>query len=126
MKTAFDKEVDVTFEDQESINEFGKLNLRFHELKTEITNYTNELQNLDDCQTEMILFDEDQPVLVLVSDSFLSLDKQMAEELIETKIQKITKNKDTLSEELNKIEERMDVLKKLLYAKFGKSINLDD
>ncbi len=41
-------------------------------------------------------------------------------------LQKNTEAVDTLETELRGIDERQSELKKLLYAKFGKSINLED
>ncbi|KAJ3434294.1 prefoldin subunit [Anaeramoeba flamelloides] len=117
------EEVEVSREDQDCINTFGKLNIRFHELEAQIKNYNTELDNLESSMDEVLILDD---VLYKIADSFLAVDAELAEKLIEQKTEKLKKEKEEKKEEINKIEEEMNKLKKTLYKKFGNQINLEN
>ncbi|KAE8664688.1 putative prefoldin subunit 4 [Hibiscus syriacus] len=52
-------ETEVTWEDQQNINKFGRLNNRFHELEDEIKFAKEAIDNLEDASNELILTDEE-------------------------------------------------------------------
>ncbi|GLJ08450.1 hypothetical protein SUGI_0089040 [Cryptomeria japonica] len=52
-------DTEVTWEDQQNINKFGRLNNRFHELEDEIKAKKEMTENLEDASNELILADEE-------------------------------------------------------------------
>eukprot|EP00349_Pseudokeronopsis_sp_Brazil_P002742 CAMPEP_0202964128 /NCGR_PEP_ID=MMETSP1396-20130829/8201_1 /ASSEMBLY_ACC=CAM_ASM_000872 /TAXON_ID= /ORGANISM="Pseudokeronopsis sp., Strain Brazil" /LENGTH=54 /DNA_ID=CAMNT_0049685981 /DNA_START=56 /DNA_END=216 /DNA_ORIENTATION=+ len=53
MATAQAEDVDVRFEDQEKINEFGRLNNRLLEIRADIAQLKQDIEKLDDAATEL-------------------------------------------------------------------------
>ena len=57
-----DDDVTVRLEDQQRINQFGRLNGRMHDLEDDIKAKNSEFELLDDAANEIILADDDEPV----------------------------------------------------------------
>ena len=57
----------VTFEDQQKINEFSKLIMRKDTIAQELTLQRQEKEYLDDVSLEIELIDEDEPCLLYTS-----------------------------------------------------------
>ena len=57
-----DDDVTVRLEDQQRINQFGRLNGRIHDLEDDIKAKNSEFELLDDAANEIILADDDEPV----------------------------------------------------------------
>jgi chaperonin cofactor prefoldin len=53
-------ETEVTWEDQQNINLFGRINSKFHELEDEIKAKKDMAENLEDASNELILADEEE------------------------------------------------------------------
>ena len=85
-----------------------------------------ELEHLDDASTELMMLSSHDKVLVMVGDAFMEESDdtatQVCEQLIDQVQQKVTK----LQDELEQVLSEQVVLKKILYDRFGKSINLED
>jgi prefoldin subunit 4 len=60
-----------------------------------------------------------------IGDSFISLPLPEVQELLSTKSEKIEEEVSALEEKLSTIREEMQELKVELYARFGRSINLE-
>ncbi|OWM82047.1 hypothetical protein CDL15_Pgr001621 [Punica granatum] len=142
-------ETEVTWEDQQNINRFSKLNNRFHELEDEIKaaktgQKLDSLQfnavlllslihhrqqerndNLEDASNELILTDE-EVVRFQIGEVFAHVPKDEVEERIEQMKEVTTKNLEKLEEEKESVLAQMAELKKILYAKFKDSINLEE
>jgi prefoldin subunit 4 len=52
-------EVEVTWEDQQMINTFGRLNGRYHELAEELRGKKDELATVEDASSEIFLIDDE-------------------------------------------------------------------
>lgn len=84
---------------------------------------TNE--NLEDASNELILTDEDM-VRFQIGEVFAHVPKEEVETRIEQMTEATSKNLEKLEEEKESILAQMAELKKILYAKFKDSINLEE
>ncbi|KAK9768882.1 hypothetical protein K7432_000112 [Basidiobolus ranarum] len=84
-----------------------------------------ELEYLEDLESELELADEEDPVMYRVGDAYISLSLEMAQERLTKEQEALKAEVEDLKTEMDDISEKMDKLKVVLYAKFGKSINLE-
>lgn len=104
-----------------------------------------EKEDLDDVSNELELADEDELIPCVpknlsesnrcsrltssaryqIGDSFISLPLAEVQELLSTSTEKIEEDVSGLEEKLNTVREEMQELKVHLYARFGRSINLE-
>eukprot|EP01090_Pellita_catalonica_P016494 TRINITY_DN4728_c0_g1_i1.p1 TRINITY_DN4728_c0_g1~~TRINITY_DN4728_c0_g1_i1.p1 ORF type:complete len:110 (+),score=29.19 TRINITY_DN4728_c0_g1_i1:191-520(+) len=108
------------------INTFGRLNIRLHELKADIQQIDEEKQNLEDAESEVMLLDEEDPVPYRFGEVYIEVSNEDALAHIESEQSNLDDRKAKYSEEIEKINETLSVLKVKLYGKFGSAINLDD
>ncbi|KAK2352183.1 Prefoldin subunit 4 [Trifolium repens] len=118
-------ETEVTWEDQQNINKFGRLNNRLHELHDEIKIAKEANDNLDDASNELILTDE-EVVRFQIGEVFAHVPKDEVESKIEQLQEATTQKLEKLEEEKQSVVAQMSELKKILYGKFGDSINLEE
>ncbi|GAU21911.1 hypothetical protein TSUD_34080 [Trifolium subterraneum] len=157
-------ETEVTWEDQQNINKFGRLNNRLHELHDEIKiaksfpekhrlpplkppiPTASPLQttppypppvrhipaaqreandNLEDASNELILTDE-EVVRFQIGEVFAHVPKDEVESRIEQMQEATSQKLEKLEEEKKSVVAQMSELKKILYGKFGESINLEE
>ncbi|KAI8897229.1 Prefoldin beta-like protein [Globomyces pollinis-pini] len=118
-------DVEVTWEDQNNINKFSKLNARLDVLEEELKTKTTEKEYLDDLVMELELADEDELIPYRIGDSFVSLSLEQCQERIESEQSDIVKQVDDYQNDVNSIHSEMAKLKAMLYGKFGNSINLE-
>eukprot|EP01100_Stratorugosa_tubuloviscum_P006108 TRINITY_DN2650_c0_g4_i1.p1 TRINITY_DN2650_c0_g4~~TRINITY_DN2650_c0_g4_i1.p1 ORF type:complete len:125 (-),score=58.80 TRINITY_DN2650_c0_g4_i1:281-655(-) len=121
-----DENIEVTWEDQQMICNFGYLNSHLHETQAQITRQTEILNNLEDASNEIILLDDEVPVYCRIGETFFAFPKENAEQHIES-LKELQQSKvDELTEKQREIKEKMATLKVQLYGKFKTSINLDE
>ncbi|KAI9257895.1 Prefoldin subunit-domain-containing protein [Sporodiniella umbellata] len=113
-KEEADGDVEVSWVDQERINEFSKYNAKVDDLEEEYEKLKKEKEYLDDVALELELADEDESVRYKVGDAFIHVSATEATERIERD-----------SERYGLQIEEMEELKKSLYGKFGNAINLE-
>ncbi|PIA59318.1 hypothetical protein AQUCO_00400309v1 [Aquilegia coerulea] len=118
-------EIEVTWEDQQNINKFGRLNNRFHEIEDEIRLAKEANENLEDASNELILTDEEM-VRLQVGEVFVHTPREDVENKIEQMKEVTMKNLEKLEEEKDSVVAQMAELKKILYGKFNDSINLEE
>lgn len=118
-------EAEVTWEDQQNINKFGRLNNRLHELDDEIKTAKETNENLEDASNELILTDE-EIVRFQIGEVFAHVPREEVESRIEEMKEVTSKNLEKLEEERESIVAQMAELKKILYGKFKDSINLEE
>ncbi|KAL0384836.1 UNVERIFIED_CONTAM: putative prefoldin subunit [Sesamum radiatum] len=118
-------EAEVTWEDQQNINKFGRLNNRLHELDDEIKMAKEKNESLEDASNELILTDE-EVVRFQIGEVFAHVPKDEVESRIEEMKEVTSKNVEKLEEEKELILAQMAELKKILYGKFKDSINLEE
>ena len=84
-----------------------------------------EVVELEDAE-EDIMMGGDEGIMILIGETFVQVDEEEANEYVETKREKYSAKVAVWDEELAAIEDRQKELKKLLYGRFGKSINLEE
>merc|ERR1711959_346520 len=119
-------DVDVNREVQKMIHLFGRLNNKRHEVEDKIKELKDKLGNLEDAQTELMLLDEEEDVRYAVGDTYSEFSTDTANEMVEAETEEAQRQVEEEGEKLSAIEEQMSDLKTKLYAKFGKSINLEE
>lgn len=83
------------------------------------------LERLDDAATELMMASGD-PVLLLIGESFFDTTEDDATEFCEEEVERMQGQLEALEKEEAGILEKQAGLKKDLYARFGKSIQLED
>ncbi|KAF9449652.1 Prefoldin, subunit 4 [Macrolepiota fuliginosa MF-IS2] len=121
-----DDAAEVTWEDQQRINTFSRLNTRVRALEDKLEDIKQQKEALDDLSTELELADEDEPVLYKIGETFLHMSQPKALKRLERDQRDVDERFTKTAEEVNEIENQMKELKVLLYAKFGKAINLEE
>ncbi|KAL8282539.1 hypothetical protein RB600_005810 [Gaeumannomyces tritici] len=115
-------EVEVRREDQDKINRFSRLHQRELTIEEELKAKNEEL---DDVSTELELADEDETVPYKVGDAFFHVSLPQAQEMLGTSGSRLEGAIEELEDSLGTIKEEMTQLKVELYARFGKSIQLE-
>ncbi|EJU04159.1 Prefoldin subunit 4 [Dacryopinax primogenitus] len=120
-----DESTEVTWEDQQRINTFSKLNQRFQDAEELLKKKRTEKEYLDDVAMELELVDEDEPVLYKIGETFVHIKLQHAQQLLEKEHKTIDAEVAKLQSQVDESENGMKELKVVLYAKFGNAINLE-
>ncbi|KAL2024101.1 hypothetical protein VTK56DRAFT_9881 [Thermocarpiscus australiensis] len=118
-------EVEVRREDQDKINKFSRLHRHELSLEEELKSKRKEKEELDDITTELELADEEDNVPYKIGDAFFHLPLPQAQELLGVSTAKLEEEIEGLEDKLGNIREEMTQLKVELYARFGKTINLE-
>ncbi|KAL8794164.1 MAG: hypothetical protein Q9195_003232 [Heterodermia aff. obscurata] len=118
-------EIEVRREDQDKINKFSRLHQREMALEEELKVKAKDKEDLEEISTELELADEDDKIPYKVGDTFISLPLPEVQELLATSTSKIEESVSAVEDRLGTIREEMESLKVDLYARFGKSINLE-
>lgn len=128
--TSAQKEIVVTYEDQQKINRFARLNARTEEIKDELKGKKLALQNMDDALNEVsaaeLEDDSGEGVRIQEGEAFVQFDFESATSWVEGKKKVLEEEVATANSTIESIREEMNQLKTALYAKFGKeNINLE-
>jgi prefoldin subunit 4 len=84
------------------------------------------LERLDDASTELMMSEaEDDKVMLLIGESFFYSSEEHATEYCEQEVDRLTEQLNKLEQEKASIVEQQEQLKKVLYGRFGKSIQLE-
>ncbi|KAG0305134.1 hypothetical protein BGZ98_004549 [Dissophora globulifera] len=118
-------DIQVSWQDQQNINTFSKHNARFQDLEETYEAKKTEKEYLDDLAMELELADEDEPVRYRIGEAFVSLSLEAAQERIAKTQSELDKEIEALKGQMDEAVEKMDELKKVLYARFGNAINLE-
>ncbi|MCJ1284857.1 hypothetical protein MMC26_004194 [Xylographa opegraphella] len=118
-------ETEVRREDQDKINRFSRLHQREMLLEDELKAKAKDKEDLEEISNELELADEDDKIPYKIGDSFISLPLPQVQELLSSSTEKIEEEVSTVEEKLSEIREEMQQLKVALYARFGRSINLE-
>ncbi|EJT71653.1 prefoldin subunit 4 [Gaeumannomyces tritici R3-111a-1] len=118
-------EVEVRREDQDKINRFSRLHQRELTIEEELKAKNKEKEELDDVSTELELADEDETVPYKVGDAFFHVSLPQAQEMLGMSGSRLEGAIEELEDSLGTIKEEMTQLKVELYARFGKSIQLE-
>ncbi|KAL6705579.1 hypothetical protein ACN47E_006526 [Coniothyrium glycines] len=123
--SAGNEDLEVRREDQEKINRFSSLHQKEEVLEDELKAKIKEKEDLAEISDELELVDEEEKVPYKVGDCFVSLPQPQVLELLEKSTETIDSEVEALKSRLEEIQEEMGELKKALYGRFGRSINLE-
>ncbi|KKA30419.1 hypothetical protein TD95_004590, partial [Thielaviopsis punctulata] len=118
-------EIEVRREDQDRINRFSRLNQRETLLEEALKAKNAKKEDLDDLSTELELADEDDLVPYKIGDAFFHLPLEQAQEMLAQSSSRVEDEASLLEDKLSSLRDEMSELKVQLYARFGKSINLE-
>ncbi|KAL4997809.1 Prefoldin subunit-domain-containing protein [Aspergillus recurvatus] len=119
------EDTEVRREDQEKINRFSRLHQRETILEEKLKAKQKDKEDLEEISTELELADEDELVPYKVGDSFVHLPLEEAQTLLASSTEQIDSEVAKLEETLSDLRDEMQQLKVALYARFGRSINLE-
>ncbi|KAI7905068.1 Prefoldin beta-like protein, partial [Cokeromyces recurvatus] len=88
-KEETDGDVEVTWVDQERINEFSRYNAKIDDLEEQYEKLKQEKEYLDDVAMELELVDEDEAVRYKVGDAFIHVSASEAIEKVEKDSEKL-------------------------------------
>ncbi|CAK9781899.1 unnamed protein product [Cutaneotrichosporon oleaginosum] len=115
--------IEVAWEDQQRINTFSKLNNRLADIQDRLKIKIDEKEYYDDLEMELEL--ADGPVLYKLGEAFFQLSLPAAKKQLRADIKRYNGEIGELRAQADECVHGMDELKVLLYAKFGKQINLE-
>ena len=120
--------ITVTREDQEQICEFGSTNSRIKDLKERIESLTSDMRTYEDAEEELMLVEDDseEGVRFTLGDCYVPTDGDAAQEILEALTEEATAKKNELEKEVQALEREQEIRKEELYAKLGKSIQLEN
>lgn len=118
-------EREVRREDQDKINKFSKLHQRETALEDELKTKAKDKEDLEELSNELELADEDDRIPYKIGDTFVSLPLSEVQGMLTTSTEKIEESISAVEGKLSIVREEMENLKVQLYARFGKSINLE-
>ncbi|GAB1313526.1 Prefoldin subunit 4 [Madurella fahalii] len=122
---AVGEEIEVRREDQDKINKFSRLHQRELLIEEQLKVKNKEKEEVDDITTELELADEEDVVPYKIGDAFFHLPLDQAQELLGISAAKLEEEIGELEDNLGNIREEMTQLKVELYARFGRTINLE-
>jgi len=119
-----DEDVLMTPQHQKMICEFGRLQSRVVELRADIETHKLRAEEAEDAASEVMLADG-KVRLAIGGESFFDVDEDTATEFCERKQAQLTAKLVELKKDEAEVSGRQEELKRVLYAHFGSSINLE-
>lgn len=113
----------VTWEDQQRINSYGRNAARKREIEEELEALEEELRTLEDAASEMTLADE--PPRLRIGDCFVEVEVEEAEAALEKQQAEAKGRQQALMDEMADIGRTLALLRVELQQKFGDAIALD-
>ncbi|CAG9858274.1 unnamed protein product [Phyllotreta striolata] len=120
-----ESDVHITYEDQQKINKFARLNAKLEDYKDQIKFKENDLMNIEDACNEIELMDSDEQIPYLVGEVFIYQNVEKTEKCLDETKTKIEEEIKDLKSKADGVKENMGDLKSHLYGKFGSHINLE-
>ncbi|RPA86567.1 Gim complex component GIM3-like protein [Ascobolus immersus RN42] len=117
--------VTVTRIDQDRINKFSTLHQKRGLLEAELERKNEEKTDLSELLDELELADDEELFPLKIGDSFYHLPAEEVREHLEASSERMGKEIEAFEEKVEGIKKEMSELKVVLYAKFGKAINLE-
>ena len=107
---------EVTWEDQQRICAFSRMNARAHEINSEIKHKEKQIDDLDEASTELAVNDEDD-ACVLMGECFVKMDNEQADAKVEAMLTRERAALEALKGERKVLREGMEELKKVRLAR---------
>lgn len=116
---------EVLLEDQQKINRFSTLIGKKDEQEAVLNRLRTEKEYLDDLLLELELVDEDDKIQYKLGEIFIFMKASKILLRIEIDNEKLDTRIEGIEGSIEEFDEELGDLKSKLYAKFGKSINLE-
>lgn len=126
MRAVKKEEIEVSKDDQANINQFSKLNTKFHEKYRDISAKRESLNQMDDALVELDLLNDENDLRIRFGDCFIKVDPDTCREYIEKGIKEVKGEASDLEKTMEETQKKMGKLKSTLYGKFGNSIQLEE
>ncbi|EDN09616.1 predicted protein [Histoplasma mississippiense (nom. inval.)] len=94
-------------------------------LEEQLKTKHKDKEDLEEVSMELELADEDEKIPYKIGDSFISLPLSEAQSLLTAATERIDDEVSKLEENLSDVRDELQQLKVALYARFGRSINLE-
>jgi len=120
-----ESDVHISYEDQQKINVFARLNAKLEDLKEEVKVKENDLKILEDACDEIAFVDDEAQVPYLIGEVFIYQDVETTQKCLEDAKERIYEEIKVFRENADEIKDQMSELKAHLYGKFGSHINLE-
>eukprot|EP00037_Helgoeca_nana_P032348 m.413452 g.413452 ORF g.413452 m.413452 type:complete len:148 (+) comp29102_c0_seq1:35-478(+) len=124
-----EKDVPILKEDQESINKFARFSNQVQSLEGELEHKQTEMENIKDALASVeefgITAEEDDKLRLSVGECFIEVSTDVAEERLAGMTTQAEADVTAINAEIAGCKKEMEGLKVILYAKFGKTINLE-
>jgi prefoldin subunit 4 len=125
LRPANTPEINVTWEDQQLINKFGRLHIKVLELDDTLATKKTEIDGVSDCAGEIEnLFDEES-CKIRIGEIFFEVSNDEALEFVKTQTDKLNAEYKKLAAQRDAFQKEKDSIKASLKAKFGDNISLD-
>ncbi|VVC86714.1 probable prefoldin subunit 4 [Leptidea sinapis] len=121
-----DSDVHISYEDQQNINKFARLNAKADDIKDELKIKVNDVKNLEEAVEELALADESDKIPFLVGEVFICQNLENTMESLEKMKVKKQEEISELEAKCEELKSQMNDLKAHLYGKFGSHINLEN
>jgi len=108
-------QTEVTWEDQQRICAFSRMNTRAHEVAAELKALEKRVEDYEEASTELVVNDEDD-VSFLLGECFVKMDNESAETRLEKLIQVEKGKLEALKAERRALADGMSELKKVRFA----------
>ena len=108
-------QTEVTWEDQQRICAFSRMNARAHELAAELKATEKRVEDYEEASTELVVNDEDD-VSFLLGECFVKMDNDSAETRLEKLIQVEKGKLEALKAERKALADGMSELKKVRFC----------
>ncbi|KAL4707677.1 hypothetical protein ACJJTC_014858 [Scirpophaga incertulas] len=121
-----DSDVHISYEDQQKINKFARLNAKVDDIKDELIIKQNDMKNIEEAVEELSLADDSEKIPYLLGEVFIC---QSLEDTLKSLENAKTNKENEITNLKSKCEElksQMSELKAHLYGKFGSHINLEN
>lgn len=132
----------VTFQDQQEINEFSTLMTHYDRLNDQLVRLEADKEQVDDVTLELELVDEDELVDFLIGGEipetagenssslvgdgcFVKMKQSEVMQRLETRANELDEKIGSTKAEIDTLNKTLSSLKSSLYAKFGSAINLE-
>lgn len=132
----------VTFQDQQEINEFSTLMTHYDRLNDQLARLEADKEQVDDVTLELELVDEDELVDFLIGGEipetagenssslvgdgcFVKMKQSEVMQRLETRANELDEKIGSTKAEIDTLNKTLSSLKSSLYAKFGSAINLE-
>ncbi|CAK0839429.1 unnamed protein product [Prorocentrum cordatum] len=121
-----ERDIQVEKDDQVRINKFSRLHMRFDDIDEEIIALKKKVQTYKDATEEIEgCMELDGGILMRIGEAFTGVEEDTAVENLSKLTESAEARLSQLTDEIEQVKTDMDALKKVLYSKFGTSINLE-